>query len=55
MIHRIQIPQGVPHPDANSPLSPQTPADYILYLALPLLILIGFFLWRKWKKDGERD
>jgi len=52
-----QIPQGVPHPDQNEPLLLQTPFDYILYLGLPILILIGaYFLWRRKKKrEEEKD
>ncbi len=50
-----QIPQGVPHPDQNEPLLLQTPFDYILYLGLPALILIGaYFLWRR-KKKREKE
>jgi LPXTG-motif cell wall-anchored protein len=49
-----QIPQGVPHPDDSKPLVLQTPFDYILYVGLPVLILIGsYFLWRRKKKREE--
>jgi LPXTG-motif cell wall-anchored protein len=51
-----QIPQGVPHPDQNEPLLLQTPFDYILYVGLPILTLIGaYFWWRRKKKREEED
>ncbi|HET8860413.1 LPXTG cell wall anchor domain-containing protein [Marivirga sp.] len=50
-----QIPQGVPHPDDNEPLVLTTPFDYILYVGIPILILIGaMFLWRR-KKKREKE
>jgi len=52
----LQIPEGVPHPDQNEPLLLQTPFDYILYVGLPILILIGaYFLWRRKKKREEEQ
>jgi len=50
-----QIPKGVPHPDQNEPLLLQTPFDYILYLGLPILILIGGYLWWRRKKKREQE
>ena len=51
-----QIPKGVPHPDQNEPLLLQTTFDYILYVGLPILILIGaFFFWRRKKKRKEEE
>ncbi|RUA34452.1 MAG: adenylosuccinate synthetase [Bacteroidetes bacterium] len=51
-----QIPQGVPHPDDSEPLLLQTPFDYIFYIGLPVLILIGgYFWWRRKKKREEED
>lgn len=53
----LQIPQGVPNPANSEPLSLKTPFDYILYIGLPILILIGgFFLWRrKTKREDDND
>ena len=50
-----QIPQGVPHPDDSEPLLIQTPFDWILYVVLPILFLIGgYFWWRRKKKREEK-
>lgn len=53
----LQIPQGVPHPDNSEPLVLQTPFDYILYVGIPILILIGGYLWwrRKKKRENKGD
>ncbi|ADR21676.1 hypothetical protein MATR_06920 [Marivirga tractuosa] len=52
----VQIPQGVPHPDDSDPLLLQTPFDYIFYIGLPILILIGgYFWWRRKKKREAED
>jgi hypothetical protein len=52
----LQIPQNVPHPDDSEPLLLQTPFDYIFYLVLPILFLIGgYFWWRRKKKREEED
>ncbi|WP_296623362.1 LPXTG cell wall anchor domain-containing protein [Marivirga sp.] len=50
-----QIPQGVPHPDDSEPLVLTTPFDYILYVGLPILILIGAFFWWRRKKKREEE
>ena len=51
----LQIPQGVPHPDENEPLLLQTPFDYILYVGMPLLILLGAYFWWRRKKKREKE
>jgi hypothetical protein len=43
----LQIPKEVPHPDTNSPLDINNPADIIIYIVLPLVVIILYFLWRK--------
>ncbi|WP_375579020.1 hypothetical protein ABWH96_18685 [Marivirga tractuosa] len=51
----LQIPQGVPHPDDSEPLLLQTPFDYIFYVVLPVLFLIGgYFWWRRKKKEKKK-
>lgn len=51
----LQIPQGVPNPADSEPLTLETPFDYILYIGMPLLILIGFIFWRRRKKQREKE
>lgn len=46
----LQIPQGVPHPDDNEPLTLESPFDIILYVVIPIIILGSYFWWRKKKK-----
>ncbi|GHC51593.1 hypothetical protein SAMN05421855_102496 [Ulvibacter litoralis] len=42
-----QIPKDVPHPNTNSPVDFSKPEDIVLFIALPLLIIVLFFVWRK--------
>jgi membrane protein DedA with SNARE-associated domain len=51
----IQIPQGVPHPDTNTPLQIREPFDVVLYIIIPLLVLLGYILWRKREKERKQD
>ncbi len=45
----VQIPEGVPHPDRNTPLDLSDPAEVILYIVLPVVIVVLFFVWRRKK------
>lgn len=49
IIH-AQIPTEVPHPDNNSPIDISNPADIILYIVLPLIFVILYFVWSKRRK-----
>ncbi|GAB3326928.1 hypothetical protein GCM10027429_00120 [Marivirga atlantica] len=51
----VQIPQGVPNPADSEPLLINSTFDIILYIVLPILILIGYFLWRKRQKKRNED
>lgn len=51
----VQIPQGVPNPSDSEPLLINSTFDIILYIVLPILILIGYFLWRKRQKKRNGD
>ena len=42
-----QIPEGVPHPDRNSPIDLSNPADVIIYIVLPVIATILFLIWRR--------
>ncbi len=51
-----QIPTEVPHPDNNSPVDFSNPADIIIYIVLPVIVIILYFVWRKnaRRKDDEK-
>lgn len=47
----LQIPTGVPHPDNNKPLDLSDPAELIIYVIVPLIILILYLVALKPKKN----
>lgn len=52
-----QIPTEVPHPDNNTPIDFSNPADIIIYIILPVIVIILYFIWRKnaRKKDDKGE
>ncbi len=46
-----QSPPELPHPKDNHPIDLTNPADLILYIVLPLVIIFLFFIWRAKKKN----
>ena len=44
MNYTLQIPSGVPHPDTNKPLDLSDPAELIIYIIIPLMILILYLV-----------
>lgn len=42
-----QIPKEVPHPDNNSPIDFNNFADIIIYVILPLVFIVLYFIARK--------
>jgi hypothetical protein len=46
----IQIPREVPHPDNNTPIDFSNPADIIIYIVLPVIIVIFFLIWKTKRK-----
>jgi len=51
-----QIPQGVPK--GTGPIDFNSTANVVIYIVLPAVVLIAFFVWRaaarrKKEKDGE--
>ena len=42
----IQIPREVPHPGNNSRIDLSNPADIIIYIVLPMILVILYFLAR---------
>ena len=50
---QAQIPEGVPHPDDNKPLDLSDPADIIIYIVIPVVFIILFFVWRNRRKKNR--
>jgi len=48
-----QIPKEVPHPDNNKPLDLSDPADIIIYIVIPVVFIILFFVWRSRRKKNK--
>ena len=49
-----QIPRHIPKPHNNNPIDLSSTADVIIYIALPLIALILFLIWRKKTKNKKR-
>ncbi|WP_339700005.1 adenylosuccinate synthetase [uncultured Marixanthomonas sp.] len=49
-----QIPKEVPHPDNNKPLDLSSPADIIIYIVIPVVFIILFFVWRSRRKKKNK-
>jgi len=50
MLLIIQIPKEVPHPVNNSAIDLSNPADLILYVVLPILCVVLYFIYRNKRK-----
>ncbi|WP_235420554.1 adenylosuccinate synthetase [Jejuia pallidilutea] len=50
----LQLPQGTRNPDDNSPIDLNSVFDVIVYIILPLLIIVFYILWRRWKKGRDK-
>lgn len=48
-----QIPKEVPHPDDNKPLDLSNPSEVIIYIIIPLLFIVLFFIWRNKRKKNK--
>jgi hypothetical protein len=48
-----QIPGEVPHPNNNLPIDIHKPEDVIIYIVLPIIFVILFFLGRKYPKNNN--
>ena len=49
----IQIPEEVPKPHNNEPLDPSSATELIIYVAIPLLFIILYFLWKKGRNSNR--
>jgi hypothetical protein len=50
----IQIPTGTPNPSDGSQFDFSSPFDVIVYIILPLVIVVLFFLYRKQQKNDRK-
>ena len=42
----FQIPREVPHPNNNSPIDLSKPEDVVIYIILPLVFIVLYFVGR---------
>ncbi|WP_194767505.1 adenylosuccinate synthetase [Tamlana sp. I1] len=50
----LQLPMGTPNPDDNKPLDLSDPFEVIVFIVLPVIIVILYFLWRKQKQKNKK-
>ena len=43
----FQIPTEVPHPNNNSPIDLSKPEDVVIYIVIPLVFVILYFIGRR--------
>jgi len=46
----MQLPTHLPNPDDNTPIDFTNPADIVIYVILPIICVILYFIWRNAKK-----
>jgi len=46
----LQVPMGTPKPSDTKPLDLSNPFELIMFVIMPIVILILYFLWKKDKK-----
>jgi heme/copper-type cytochrome/quinol oxidase subunit 2 len=46
-----QTPHGVPQPNDYSPIDLMDTADVIIYIVLPVLFIILYFIWKRKKRE----
>lgn len=51
----IQIPTNAPHPDTNEPLDVSNPFELIVYVIIPVVLLLFYFLLRKRNKNDTQN
>lgn len=49
----LQLPPGTQNPDDNTPIDISNPFDVIVYIILPLVLVIGYVLWLRKKKQDK--
>ena len=52
---RAQIPEGVPHPDDNTPIDFSSWPDIIIYIILPAVLVIGYIFLVNYRRRKRRE
>ncbi|ANH60798.1 MAG: hypothetical protein ACJAZZ_000496 [Dokdonia donghaensis] len=50
----MQIPTDIPKPQNNSPIDPSSPLELIIFIALPILLIVVYFVNRKRVRDKRK-
>ncbi len=50
----MQIPTDIPKPQNNTPIDPSSPLEVIIFIALPILLIVVYFVNRKRVKDKRK-
>ncbi|WP_405212066.1 adenylosuccinate synthetase [Dokdonia sp. Asnod2-E02] len=50
----MQIPTDIPKPQNNSPIDPSSPLELIIFIALPILLIVVYFVNRKRIRDKRK-
>lgn len=50
----IQSPDGIPKPGNNEPLDLQSWSEVIIYILIPILLIVFYFVWRKNRRNRKR-
>lgn len=51
----LQLPPGTQNPDDNNPINLSNPIEVIVYIILPIVLVIGYFLWSRKKKNDKNS
>ncbi|RXG32327.1 adenylosuccinate synthetase [Leeuwenhoekiella marinoflava] len=49
-----QLPPGTQNPDDNLPVDFKDPFDVIVFVILPILLIVGYLLWKR-KRRNDKD
>jgi|AntDeeMetagen681_2_1112603.scaffolds.fasta_scaffold60324_2 hypothetical protein len=49
----LQVPMGTPKPGDTQPLDLSDPFELIMFVIMPIVILILYFLWKRDKKKHK--
>ncbi|RXG11535.1 hypothetical protein DSM03_11229 [Leeuwenhoekiella aestuarii] len=49
-----QLPQGTQNPDDNLPVDFNDPFDVIVFVILPIILIVGYILWKR-KRNNRKD
>jgi len=51
----MQIPTEVPKPQNNSPIDPSSPIELVIFIILPILLIIVYFVNRRRIKNKKKN